>query len=125
MRNRAKCKLCNEIIESFHQSDFVECKCKEISLDGGQYRFLCAAKDWKNFLRIDDAGNEREIIVKEKEIEELEVIKPLSKKEQIEMLKTMVKNIENLPQNAMSQPINHYDFYSYMALVVSILQENC
>lgn len=36
IRNRAKCKLCREIIESTYRHDFVECKCRSIFVDGGK-----------------------------------------------------------------------------------------
>lgn len=36
VRNRAKCKRCGDIIESKHTHDFVSCKCKAITLDGGK-----------------------------------------------------------------------------------------
>lgn len=125
MRNRAKCKLCGDILESFHAHDFVTCKCGEISIDGGDNYFKCGAKDWKNFMRVDDQGNE--IIVKVTdniaEIASIEPSKP-SKKDLIDMFDTMVKNIENLPTNAMGLPINHYDLYSFMLLISQILKED-
>lgn len=34
--NKAKCKACNEIIESTHRHDFVKCKCGSIAVDGGK-----------------------------------------------------------------------------------------
>jgi len=58
MRNRAKCKLCNDIIESVHHHDYISCKCGEIAVDGGQHYCRCSAKSWENFIRIDDEGNE-------------------------------------------------------------------
>ena len=67
MRNRAKCKLCNTIIESFHQHDYVKCKCDEIAVDGGPDGCRVMAKNWDNFLRVDDSGKEYPIKVKEKE----------------------------------------------------------
>ena len=62
MRNRAKCKLCGDILESFHKFDQVECSCGEISITGGQYGFACGYKHIKNFIRI--ADNNEEIPVK-------------------------------------------------------------
>ena len=35
LRNRARCKDCGEIIESFHVHDFVRCACGKIAVDGG------------------------------------------------------------------------------------------
>lgn len=33
--NKAKCRKCEDIIESKHVHDFVTCKCGAISVDGG------------------------------------------------------------------------------------------
>lgn len=126
MRNRAKCKLCQTVIESFHLYDYVSCKCGDIAISGGMQKFEVFYKNIGSFMRIDDEGNE--ILVKEddKKNESLPEETPdkLSKKEQLDMLEAMIKNIENLPQNAMSLPINHYDFYSFMLVVLSILRED-
>ena len=35
IRNMARCKKCDEIIESIHRHDFVTCKCGAVSVDGG------------------------------------------------------------------------------------------
>ena len=126
MRNRAKCKLCASIIESFHTYDYVACKCGEISISGGNDKLECSAKNWANFLRIDESGHE--IIVKVKDSSETVGTgasdQPImSRADKIDMLETMVKNIENLPKTAMSQSINHYDMYSFMLLIVSILKD--
>ncbi len=120
MKNRAKCKLCQSIIESFHSTDYVSCKCGEISVDGGE-ALKCAANDWKNFVRVDDNGSE--IMVKIKEdvnpLDIQELPKP-TKRELLNMLEEMAKNIENLPQAAMLSPVNHYDLYSALILISSI-----
>lgn len=126
MKNRAKCKLCNSILESFHTYDYVTCKCGEISISGGNDRLECSAKNWSNFLRIDDNGNE--IIVKVKgESETIETtaqeVPPMSRDDKIDMLEAMILNIEHLPERAKFEPITHMDMYSYMAVVLSILKE--
>jgi hypothetical protein len=36
LHNAAKCKKCNDKIESTHVHDFVTCKCGAISVDGGR-----------------------------------------------------------------------------------------
>lgn len=126
MRNRAKCKLCNDILESFHQHDYVTCKCGEISVDGGQNYFKASAGDWKNFLRVDDEGNEILVKVVEETKEEVPFIEeaPLpDKQDKLKMLDEMIKNIENLPQQAMILPVNHYDLLSALLLISSILKE--
>ncbi len=125
MRNRAKCKLCKDILESFHQFDLVQCKCGEISISGGNNQFQCAAKNWINFLRLDDDDNEVSVKVKgdikEEPIKE-EVSFKYTRDQQLDMLESMLKNIEDLPKHVMDTPINHYDFYSYLLVVLSILK---
>lgn len=124
MKNRAKCKLCQSIIESFHRYDYVTCKCGEISINGGNDILECSAKDFANFLRVDEHDNEIlvKVVEKDKPKEPQEIPKP-TKKEITDMLENMVKNLESLPQNAMSLPVNHYDLYSFMAVVLSIFKE--
>ena len=135
MKNKAKCRLCQSIIESFHETDYVQCKCGEIVVDGGN-AFSCAAKNWDNFLRIDDQGKEIPIKIKEfskydradmepyPEINPIDTYEKPTKKDLIEMLKEMADNIENLPQNVMQSPITHYDHWSLVALMHSILKED-
>ncbi|HDJ5075824.1 TPA: hypothetical protein PQS58_002000 [Staphylococcus aureus] len=36
IRNIAKCKICDDVIESKHTHDYVMCKCGAIFLDGGK-----------------------------------------------------------------------------------------
>jgi hypothetical protein len=123
MRNRAKCKLCGDILESFHRYDCVSCRCGEISIDGGNDYCRCAANDWKNFLRVDDEGNEIVITVVEKDLskeEPKEVPKP-TQADLLSMLQAMITNIEQLPPQAMTQPITHYDLYSALLLINQIL----
>lgn len=114
MKNRAKCALCKEIIESFHEHDYVPCKCGEISIVGGNVFPGCGAKDWANFLRIDDEGNEFKPKVVEKD-EPIEVIpQEISLQDHIDAL---IKTLEALPQAAMATPITHYDFHSILLLL--------
>jgi hypothetical protein len=125
MKNRAKCKLCGDTLESFHAYDYVICKCGEISISGGNDKLECSAKHWENFLRVDDEGNEIIVKINGAETIDIEREEPpiLSKKEKLDELEMMLKNIENLPKHAMTEPINHYDMFSFMALVLSILKD--
>lgn len=121
MRNRAKCKLCHSIIESYTILDYVSCKCDEISIWGGKINLHCEAKDWNNFLRIDDEGNEIIVSVKAKDDDTA----PLGKQKKemlIAMLDEMIKNVEGLPSEAMLAPVTHYDYLSLMLLLSSILK---
>ncbi len=131
MRNRAKCKKCGSIIESFHRYDFVSCKCNEISVDGGTDHLRCSAKDFTNFLRVDDEGNEIIVHFKEPEMFRDENIesdanypKP-SSKELIDTLEETIKNIDHLPDSARFAPVTHSDFSSALSLLAAILRSSC
>jgi hypothetical protein len=144
MKNRAKCKLCSSVIESFHPEDYVTCKCGEIAVDGGD-ALKCIARNWENFIRIDDKGNE--IIIKVKEKSTKSIQQPTnetsekqdehesdntnkanhrpSREELLDMLSEMIKSIENLPPHAMSVPVTQYDFYSLLSIILVVLKEDC
>lgn len=127
MRNRAKCKLCESIIESFHNHDYVTCKCGEISVDGGTSYYKASAIDWRNFLRVDDEGNEIIVSVIEKEgtqQEHKEVEKPPKPtyEDLLKMLDNMIKSYEELPPAALYSNINHYDLLSVLLLLSEIFR---
>lgn len=98
------------------------CKCGEISVDGGS-SLKCFARNWNNFIRVDDNGNEIIVKVKNNDTKpkEIDSTRP-NKKELLAMLDEMIKNTENLPQSAMTSPITHYDFASALLLLSSILR---
>ncbi len=118
MRNRAKCKLCDSIIESFIESDYVTCQCGEIAISGGAYRLDVYAKDFVNFFRLDDADNIIVPVVKEK----IESKKNMKKEELLETLDHMVKTYEQLPSSALSSPMTHYDALSILTLISALLR---
>jgi len=125
MRNRAKCKLCGDILESFHEHDYVCCKCGEISICGGNVKLECSAKDWTNFLRVDDQNHVivPKVVQKDEEKPAMDVEKPLGYFDKLDMLKSMVGHFEDLPKHVMDAPINHYDFYSFALVVISLLEQ--
>ncbi len=114
MRNRAKCKLCDTIIESLRENDNCECRCGEISVMGGA-KMGCSAKNWNNFFRVDDEDNIITPIIKEK------APKP-TREDLVNVLDEMIKRIEDMPPNAMVVSINHYDFVSLLMLLSSIFR---
>jgi len=120
MKNRAKCKLCNSIIESFHQFDYVLCECGEIAVDGGN-AMKCYATDFTNFMRVDDQGNE--IVVTVQDSSDLPTTKP-TQKDLLKMLDEMIKSYERLPPKAMSNPVSNYDFCAALILIQSILESH-
>lgn len=121
MRNRAKCKQCNAIIESKHRHDYVTCSCGAISVDGGNDYYRCRADQWSNFIRIDDEGSEIQVTVVEKDEPEQEP-KKLTKADLLLELQSMIDNIDKLPPQALTLPVNHYDFVSALLLVSSLFK---
>lgn len=138
MKNRAKCKLCNSVIESFHSTDYVACKCGEIAVDAAD-AMICFARDFKNFVRVDENGNE--ILVKmkgedeffgpplskydidDRHTEENSIENTSNRKEDlINELDELIKGIERLPQQAILSPITHADFCSLMMLLSAIFK---
>lgn len=123
MKNRAKCKLCQSIIESFHDQDYVSCVCGEIAIWGGTTNYCVSYRNPINFLRIDDEGNEIEITVQEKEdVKPLDIDSKPSKEDLIKMLEEMANNIENLPSFAKQSPVNQYDLQSLISLLILIIK---
>ena len=86
----------------------------------------CSSKDWKNFARVDEFNNEISVkVLQQGEVDEQkdEKSQDMTRDDKIEMLETMVKNIESLPKAALLSSINHYDMYSYMSLILSIMKD--
>lgn len=120
MRNRAKCALCKDIIESFHSKDYVSCSCDQISIYGGQNEFISYAVDFANFIRIDDQGKEIPVTIIEKEdLVKKESEKP-SQQDLLKILSAMIEDIERLPDAAMRTPVNQYDHLSMLIMIQSL-----
>ncbi len=124
MKNRAKCKLCKSIIESFHATDYVSCKCNEISICGGTSRYQVYANDFSNFIRVDDDGNEIFVMVQDAESSQEnsgELVK-MGKNDLIRELDFMIENIDKLPQEAMITYISYYQYYSLLLLLSALFK---
>ena len=126
MRNRAKCKLCKKVIESFHATDYVECECGEISVDEGT-SLRCSAKNWSNFLRIDENDNEILVSVRTDPSnfpkEEVDKKGRPDKKELIDALDSLIKTYENLPEHARFSAVTHEDLTAALFLISAIIKE--
>lgn len=122
MRNRAKCKLCNAIIESMNEHDHVVCKCGHIAVSGGPDKPKALARDFANFLRVDDEGNEKAVVFKEKEDGEP---KKMTTEEILRALEDLIKSYENLPQHALLAPVSHADQLSLLMIVSSLFRSIC
>ena len=129
MRNRAKCRLCGDILESKNRHDNVECSCEEIGIDGGSDYFKAYAKDWRNFIRLDD--DDKEVIpkivdkepvpdpVKEERTEALP--HNLTKKDHIDAITDMINLYDRLPDDELRRPVSQYDHYSLLILIRAFL----
>lgn len=126
MKNRAKCKLCHSVIESFFKGDYVECECGEIAVYDGE-AMRVAYKAMKNFLRLDDEGNEYPIKYEEKKEQNTQgeigvgTHKP-TKEELIQELDNMIKAYDGLPYNASMAPVTHADHHSLLMVLSSIFK---
>lgn len=56
--NKAKCLICNEVIESKHVHDYQTCKCGNLSVDGGLHYLKRAAKDFSKYEDLSDYEEE-------------------------------------------------------------------
>jgi len=122
MRNRAKCRLCEEVIESTHQYHLSTCSCGEIGVDGGTTYFRSIARNPKNFIRLDEDGNELEPISDD----QIEPMPPkATKSEMLDMLKQMIKTMEQMPPQAMNSYVTNYDLYSVLLLFSGLFKEDC
>ena len=128
MRNRAKCKLCGDIIESFHPSDCVGCKCGQIGVEGGS-AMRTYAIDYANFLRVDDIGNE--IVVNYKNrgdniYDKKNYDNPPNGgtvEDLIKELDDQIKDLEKSSVHSQNSPINKYDFAIFMLVTSTILKK--
>ncbi len=123
MKNRAKCKLCLSILESFHRDDYVTCTCGEIAIHGGTDHYGVSYRDHNNFLRIDDEGNQIVVTIKDSDdVKQLYNDSKPSREDLIRMLDEMANTIEALPSYAKQNPVTQYDLLSLISLMSLILK---
>ena len=123
MRNRAKCRLCKSELESVALMDYMECTCGEIGISGGVDKLNCFAKDFTNFIRLDDEGKEVEVKVidKAQDKEEVpvteEIKQEMTREDKIKLVNAMLDYYENLPQHAMLSAPTQYDLKAVYVLI--------
>lgn len=130
MRNRAKCKLCLDIIESKDVHEYVSCSCKQISIGGGAEKFRCQAIDWNNFIRISDDGCE--IPVKFEDTNNQEDSKHtknnvenqrMTRSELMQHLADHIRHSESLPPHVRQSFCTYLDLEAITSLLYAILKE--
>lgn len=60
LRNMARCKVCNTVIESTSVHDFKRCNCGEIFVDGGHEYLRRGAVHPHNFVDLSEVENGEE-----------------------------------------------------------------
>ena len=127
MKNIAKCLNCDDMIESFHSTDYMECSCKSIYVDGGE-SLKCGATDWGLFARINEAGDIIPVEYRESIVDE---IKPImndlpqhgpSVENLIDNLHHMATEMDRLPDQALRQYVSQYDLYRVVSLLSAIFK---
>ena len=125
MRNTAKCNLCKDVIESYTIQDYVTCKCGEIGIRGGTQFLHAEAKNWDNFFRLDEEGNEIKVKFKDHLIEDNSSEDNQNTKKTLQFtIDQMIETLENLPQHAMLTPVTQYDLYSVLLILSSFCKLN-
>lgn len=129
MRNRAKCKLCLSVIESFLPDEIVYCKCGEIAVcDGAAMRMWPIGSP--NFLRVDEIGNEVVVSYKEKGAEghdnegEHKPNEPRSKADLIKDFENAIEYIDKSPDHEKYSPVTNIALCHYLKALVNILKRD-
>lgn len=127
MKNRAKCKKCLSIIESFLPDEMIYCKCGAIAVCDGT-----AMRMWPlnspDFLRIDDVGNEIKVRYEDKGAEgsndksDENGYKNPSKTELIQALEDSLTYTENTPDHEKHSFVTHVALCYYLRAVINILK---
>ena len=112
--NRAKCKLCQTIIESLDYVKYTRCECGEIYVGGGD-KLYCGANNWSNFLRLDEEGNEIEPTVS-LEADQAPQGRP-TRQDLLKMLSEMIDTYEKGSEALLQSQVTHYDLWSSLLLV--------
>jgi len=130
LRNRAKCKLCGYLIESFHRYDYVSCECGEIAVDGGKEYYKVMAKNYDNFIRIDDMGNEVPIKVLDEADNsnnntnsDNDIINDSDKLSPFQTFVAMKENLDALPEFVKDEKISYRELSSILAVLIEILKK--
>lgn len=119
MRNKAKCKICQCIIQTISEEEWVACECGNLAMIGGEKGPRMRFNELSEIVMIDDSDNE--VIPKMKKDTEEARPKP-TKKELLKILDEMNQRIEEMPPQAAVMAITHYDFSSLLILLASIFR---
>lgn len=84
------------------------------------------AKDWKHFMRVDDAGNETPVKVEEKDPETIPMDKPISHEERKKLLMDNLEGIlagyEKLPDHMLYQGVTNADMQAALFVIKELFK---
>ena len=120
MINRAKCKLCNKIIDITDKEGWSSCLCGEISINFSNGKKTAIIKHEGNLLEVDDEGNE--IVLELKDALNSDMQDMPKKEDLIKLLDKMIKDCESLPPQAMSSFVSQYELMSLLMLLSSLFK---
>jgi hypothetical protein len=129
MRNRAKCKLCQSIIESFYPGHVDTCKCGAITVFNGEAMDM-APFNSPHFLRVDEIGNEIVVSYKEKGAEGQgheeadNPNEPLSRADLIKDFENAIEYIDKAPDHEQYSFVTNAALCHYMKALVNILKRD-
>lgn len=112
--NRAKCKLCQTVIESLDYVKYTACECGEIYVAGGD-KLYCGANNWDNFLRLDDSDTEIAPTIAP-EADQSTQGRP-TRQDLLKMLSELINTYENGSEALLQSQVTHYDLWSSLLLV--------
>ena len=104
----------------------VSCPCNEISIDGGTKKFRAAARDFKNFVRIDDEGNEVAVTLVDKpepfiSKEEKPLVDTYADK--LAILMEMIDEAEKEHEHMSYANLSKREFAEAMLVIYSLLKD--
>ena len=130
---RAKCKLCNNIVEIKNRIDMFSCPCGEITIDYITAHMHASLKtDKSNLLFVDEDDNEivpaswtTEQIIIDRKVEEMgEDVNLGSRRELLSMIDALIHNIDSMPNQGRFAPVTHSDFAELLSLVAALFRSS-
>lgn len=125
MRNRAKCKKCDAVIESLYTGELVSCYCGEIEVyDGPQDNpndLKSRAYDYANFIRIDDDNKEHEVRFEEGgKLKTVDRSGKPSAQEIMDVLKSRIDHYDHLPSQVQYSHVVYSDLIDILRCLVAL-----
>jgi hypothetical protein len=96
-RNRAKCALCEDVIESKSRHDFVSCSCGAIFVDGGR-DYCRMGGNMENIILLNNDGTETSLLEVNQTERADELFSKLDEEELIDTNPTVEQRLDRIEQ---------------------------